>query len=45
MKIIYNDTKKDLPCNQLHNLFTLVGWSKGEENSGHLANFNIGVID
>ena len=45
MEIIYNDTKKDLPCDQLHRLFKLVGWSKGEDNPEHLANFNIGYIN
>lgn len=27
MNIIYNDTKKDLPLDQLHTLFVSVGWS------------------
>lgn len=27
MGIIYNDTKKDLPLEQLHKLFVAVGWS------------------
>lgn len=27
MNIIYNDTKKDLPSEQLYKLFVAVGWS------------------
>ncbi|MCM0756969.1 MULTISPECIES: hypothetical protein [Sporomusa] len=33
MDIIYNDTKKDLPSEQLHELFVSVGWSDGSETS------------
>lgn len=29
MKIIYDETKKDLPVEQLHSLFVDVGWSDG----------------
>ena len=29
MSIIYNDAKKDLPTDQLHELFVAVGWSDG----------------
>jgi len=29
MSIIYNDAKKDLPIDQLHELFVAVGWSDG----------------
>ena len=29
MNIIYNDTKKDLPIDPLHELFVAVGWSDG----------------
>ena len=29
MNIIYNDTKKDLPTEQLYELFIAVGWSDG----------------
>jgi ribosomal protein S18 acetylase RimI-like enzyme len=29
MSIIYNDEMKDLPLEQLHELFILVGWSDG----------------
>lgn len=42
MKIVYDSKNKELPCDQLCNLFPLVGWSKGETNAEHLANFNIG---
>ena len=31
MNIIYNETKKDLPCDQLHRMFMSVGWSDGSE--------------
>lgn len=27
MSIVYNDEMKDLPIDQLHELFVLVGWS------------------
>lgn len=30
--IEYNETKKDLPASQLHQLFHAVGWSDGEDN-------------
>jgi GNAT superfamily N-acetyltransferase len=30
MTITYNDTLKDLPLDQLHHLFTAVGWSNDE---------------
>ncbi|MDD4494901.1 MAG: GNAT family N-acetyltransferase [Eubacteriales bacterium] len=29
MSIVYNETKKDLPLEQLHTLFVSVGWSDG----------------
>lgn len=31
MDIVYNETKKDLPDEQLHQLFVSVGWSDGSE--------------
>lgn len=31
MNISYNDIKKDLPIDQLHRLFVVVGWSDGED--------------
>ena len=31
MDISYNDAKKDLPPEQLHDLFVAVGWSDGTE--------------
>ncbi len=31
MNIIYEDTKKDLPREQLHRLFVSAGWSDGTE--------------
>lgn len=41
MDIIYNDTKKDLPSEQLHKLFMSVGWSDGSETSDMIKNYNI----
>jgi GNAT superfamily N-acetyltransferase len=41
MGIIYNDTKKDLPSEQLHKLFMSVGWSDGSETSDMIKNYNI----
>lgn len=45
MNIIYNDTKKDLPAEQLHNLFVAVGWSKGSESPDMVKNFNIPFVN
>ena len=41
MAIIYNNTKKDLPSEQLHKLFMAVGWSDGSETSDMIKNYNI----
>jgi len=40
--IAYNDTKKDLHCDQLIRLYKEAGWANGEPNPEHDANFNIG---
>lgn len=40
MKIVY-ETKKDLPCDKLHDLFMAVGWSDGSEKPFMLENFNV----
>jgi len=40
MSIIYNDTKKDLPPEQLHKLFVSAGWSGGSETPDMLKNYN-----
>ena len=45
MNIIYNDTKKDLPTEQLHQLFVAVGWSKGLETPDMIKNYNIPFIN
>lgn len=45
MGIIYNDTKKDLPSEQLHRLFMSVGWSDGSETSNMIKNYNIPFIN
>ena len=39
------DTRKDLPCKALHDLFFAVGWSDGEITPVTLENFNIGFIN
>lgn len=39
MSITY-DTRKDIPCKQLHKLFMAVGWSDGTETPLMLNNFN-----
>ena len=44
MKIRY-DTKKDLPCEGLHDLFMAVGWSDGTITQSMLENFNIPFIN
>ncbi|HAN20551.1 MAG: hypothetical protein A2Y15_01060 [Clostridiales bacterium GWF2_36_10] len=45
MGIIYNETKKDLPSEQLHKLFISVGWSDGSETSDMIKNYNIPFIN
>ena len=46
MMIIYNDTKKDLPVEQLHHLFVTAGWSDSETPPDDiLKNFNRPFID
>lgn len=45
MNIVYNDEKKDLPSEQLHRLFKLVGWADGAENSDMLKYFNMPFIN
>lgn len=44
MQIVY-DTRKDLPCEGLHDLFTAVGWSDGIVTPSMLKNFNIPFIN
>ena len=36
MNIVYNDNKKDLPCEQLEALFISAGWSDGSDSSKSL---------
>ena len=43
--IRYDDKRKDLPCNQLHYLFSLAGWSDGSESDDMLKNFNLPFIN
>ena len=38
MNIIYDETKKDLPCEQLHKLFVSAGWS--DDPTEYLSVFN-----
>lgn len=45
MNIIYKDTKKDLPIEQLHNLFISVGWSNGGETSDMIKKYNVPFIN
>lgn len=45
MSIIYNDTKKDLPSEQLRRLFMLASWSDGSETSAQKEHFNIPFIN
>jgi len=42
---IFNDSKKDLPIDQLHRIFKLVGWSDGSETNEMLKNYNIPFIN
>ena len=44
MQIVY-DTRKDLPCAELHDLFMAVGWSDGMVTPSMLENFNIPFIN
>lgn len=41
MEILYDDMKKDVPSDQLHRLFTLVGWSDGSETMEMKNHFNL----
>lgn len=44
MQILYN-TRKDLPCEGLHDLLTAVGWSDRTVTPSMLKNFNIPFIN
>lgn len=44
MQILY-DTRKDLPCEGLHDLFMAVGWSDGLVTPTMLENFNVPFIN
>jgi len=41
MRIIYNESKKDLSSERLHELFVAVGWSDGTESADMIQNYNI----
>ncbi len=45
MGIVYDDTKNDLPCEQLHKLFVSVGWSDGSETPEMIGNYNVPFIN
>ncbi len=45
MCVFYDDTKKDLPSEQLHKLFMSVGWSDGSETLNMIKNYNIPFIN
>lgn len=44
MQIVY-DTRKDLPCEELHELFMAVGWSDGTVTPLMLEKFNVPFIN
>jgi GNAT superfamily N-acetyltransferase len=44
-KIVYNDMKKDLPVNQLRNLFMSAGWIREPETQEMTLNFNLPFIN
>lgn len=44
MNVVY-ETRKDLPCKDLHDLFYAVGWSDGEVTASMLENFNKNFIN
>ena len=44
MQILY-DTRKDLPCEGLHELFIAVGWSDGVVTQSMLEKFNVPFIN
>lgn len=41
VSITFNDTKKDLPSEQLQKLFVAAGWSDGSETLDMIHNYNI----
>lgn len=45
VSIIFNDTEKDLPYEQLHRLFVAVGWSDGLETPNMIKNYNIPFVN
>ena len=45
MNITYNDTKKDLPADQLYKLFVAVGWSAGTDTPDMIKNYSIPFIN
>jgi len=45
MNIVYNDTKKDLPVEQLYHLFLSAGWSSENIPDDWLKKFNIPFIN
>jgi len=45
MTIVYSDTKKDLPSEQLHKLFISVGWSDGSETADMIKKYNIPFLN
>ena len=45
MNIVYNETKKDLPVEQLHHLFLSAGWSSENIPDDWLKKFNIPFIN
>ena len=41
MPVVYNDTKKDLPSEQLHKLFVAVDWSDGADAPDMIDFYNV----
>ncbi|WP_150275312.1 GNAT family N-acetyltransferase [Paenibacillus tepidiphilus] len=39
------ETTKDIPCEQLHQLFIAVGWSDGTETANMINNFNLPFLN
>lgn len=45
MSVVYDDTNKNLPSDQIHRLFMLAGWSDGKETPDLMKNFNLPFIN
>ena len=45
MGIVYDDSRKDLPSEKLHELFIAVGWSDGSETADMIKNYNVPFVN